>query len=236
LKFDVVKLNVNTLNANVFKIYFLKPLIKAYFWFMQDSFRLQLPFILASNSPRRKEILTQAGFQFSVLPTDVDESFSAEMSAQDVPVMLAERKAKALAESCTNALILAADTVVILDNEILNKPTDKQDALRMLKKLSGKTHQVVTGIALAGPNGLVTASDSALVRFRELADWEMAWYVRGGASLDKAGAYGVQDFIGMAGIENLEGSFYTVMGLPIYHVYQLLKPFILESKQTALAI
>lgn len=203
---------------------------------MHDSFSLQLPFILASNSPRRKEILTQAGFQFAVLPSDVDESFSTDIPPQQVPVMLAERKAQALIESCGNSLVLAADTVVILENEILNKPADKQDALRMLQKLSGKTHEVVTGIALASPNGLVTASDSAWVRFRELADWEMEWYVRGGASLDKAGAYGVQDFIGMAGIEKLEGSFYTVMGLPIFHVYQLLKPYILESKQMPLGI
>jgi septum formation protein len=203
---------------------------------MQDSFSLQLPFILASNSPRRKEILTQVGFQFSVLPSDVDESFEVQMSPQEVPVMLAERKAKALVQSCSNSLILAADTVVILDNEILNKPVDKQDAMQMLKKLSGKTHQVVTGIALATPQGIVTASDSAMVRFRELADWEITWYVRGGASLDKAGAYGVQDFIGMAGIEKLDGSFYTVMGLPIYQVYQLLQPFILESKQIPLGI
>jgi septum formation protein len=203
---------------------------------MQDSFSLQLPFILASNSPRRKEILTQAGFQFTVLPSDVDESFPHEMILQDVPVMLAERKAKALLESCANSLVLAADTVVILENEILNKPANKQDALQMLKKLSGKTHEVVTGIALASPNGIVKASDSAFVRFRDLADWEIEWYVRGGASLDKAGAYGVQDFIGMAGIEKLDGSFYTVMGLPIYHVYQLLKPFILESRQMPLGI
>ncbi len=203
---------------------------------MHDSFSLQLPFILASNSPRRKEILTQAGFQFTVLPSDVDESFPSDIPPQQVPVILAERKAKALIESCGNSLVLAADTVVILDNEILNKPADKPDALRMLQKLSGKTHEVVTGIALASPQGIITAADSAMVRFRELADWEMEWYVRGGASLDKAGAYGVQDFIGMAGIEKLEGSFYTVMGLPIYQVYQLLKPFILESKQMPLGI
>jgi septum formation protein len=203
---------------------------------MHDSFSLQLPFILASNSPRRKEILTQAGFQFAVLPSDVDESFPTDIPPQQVPVMLAERKAQALIESCGNSLVLAADTVVILDNEILNKPADKPDALRMLQKLSGKTHEVVTGIALASPQGIITAADSAKVRFRELADWEMEWYVRGGASLDKAGAYGVQDFIGMAGIEKLEGSFYTVMGLPIYQVYQLLKPFILESKQMPLGI
>jgi septum formation protein len=203
---------------------------------MQDSFSLQFPFILASNSPRRKEILTQSGFQFSVLPSDVDESFPLDMKAQEVPVMLAERKAQALLATCLNSLILAADTVVILEKEILNKPADKQEALQMLKKLSGKTHEVVTGIALATPQGIVTAADTAQVKFRELADWEMEWYVRGGSMLDKAGAYGVQDFIGMAGIEELTGSFYTVMGLPIYRVYQLLQPYILESKQIPLGI
>jgi septum formation protein len=203
---------------------------------MQDTFSLQYPFILASNSPRRKEILTQAGFQFSVLPSDVDESFPSDMKAQEVPVMLAERKAKALLETCAGSLILAADTVVILENEILNKPLDKQDALQMLTKLSGKTHEVVTGIALASPQGIITAADSAFVTFRELANWEMEWYVRGGSSLDKAGAYGVQDFIGMAGIEQLNGSFYTVMGLPIYRVYELMKPFIWESKQIPMGI
>ncbi|WP_395767963.1 Maf family protein [Aquirufa sp.] len=203
---------------------------------MQDSFSLQFPLILASNSPRRKEILTQSGFQFTVLPSDVDESFPADLNAQHVPAMLAERKARALLDTCSNTLILAADTVVILGDEILNKPADKQEALLMLKKLSGRTHEVVTGIALATPQGIVTTADSAFVKFRELADWEMEWYVRGGASLDKAGAYGVQDFIGMAGIQELNGSFYTVMGLPIYQVYQLLQPYILESKQMPLGI
>ena len=209
---------------------------KMVFLGMQDSFSLQFPFILASNSPRRKEILSQAGFQFTVLPSDVDESFPLSMPAQEVPVMLAERKAKALWDSCPNTLILSADTVVILDGEILNKPVDKPDALQMLKKLSGKTHEVVTGIALASPQGIISVADSAMVSFRELADWEMEWYVRGGSSLDKAGAYGVQDFIGMAGIKELNGSFYTVMGLPIYQVYQLLQPFILESKQIPIGI
>jgi len=105
---------------------------------MQDSFSLQFPFILASNSPRRREILSQAGFQFSVLPSDVDESFPLSMPAQEVPVMLAERKAKALWDSCPNTLILSADTVVILAGEILNKPVDKSDALHMLKSFPEK--------------------------------------------------------------------------------------------------
>ncbi len=202
---------------------------------MQQNFQLQYPLVLASNSPRRKEILSQAGFEFSILPSDVDESYESHWPLEDVPGILAQRKALALTDICRNSLILAADTVVILDQEILNKPVDKSEALHMLQKLSGKKHQVITGISLQTPHGIVNTSDVAWVTFRELAPWEIKWYVSGGACLDKAGAYGVQDFIGMAGIEKLEGSFYTVMGLPIYQVYELLKPFILDAKQGQLA-
>jgi septum formation protein len=198
---------------------------------MQTTFSLQYPLILASNSPRRKEILSQAGFSFSVLPSDVDESFEESLSLEDVPAILSKRKALALSDVHPNALILAADTVVILEGTILNKPTTKQEAYDMLSQLSGKTHQVITGITLKSPLELQTKIDSANVTFRSLAQWEIDWYVRGGSSMDKAGAYGVQDFIGMAGIASLEGSFYTVMGLPIFQVYEWLNPFILDAKQ-----
>lgn len=199
---------------------------------MQTSLTLNFPFILASNSPRRREILTQAGFDFSVLASDVDESFPIDMPLAEVPIFLSEKKAKALANINSNAIILAADTVVILGNKILNKPADKSEAREMLQILSGQTHQVITGITLISPNESVSFADSAQVTFRTLADWEMDWYVKGGFGLDRAGAYGVQDFIGMAGIQKLEGSFYTVMGLPIYHVFELLKPYILDGKQS----
>ena len=199
---------------------------------MQSTFSLQYPLILASNSPRRKEILSQAGFSFSVLPSDVDESFSSQTPLEEVPAILSERKALALSEIHPNALILAADTVVILDEKILNKPASKQEAFAMLSLLSGKTHQVITGITLQSPLGIKTKIDRADVTFRSLSHWEIDRYVRGGSSMDKAGAYGVQDFIGMAGIEKLDGSFYTVMGLPIYQVYEWLSPFILDAKQS----
>ena len=198
---------------------------------MQSTLSLSFPLILASNSPRRREILGQAGFAFSVVASDIDESFPADMPLSDVPVFLSEKKARVLADINPHAIILAADTVVILDDIILNKPADKSEAREMLKLLSGKTHEVVTGITLITPNETVSIADSAMVSFRSLADWEMDWYVKGGFGLDKAGAYGVQDFIGMAGIEKIDGSFYTVMGLPIFHVFNLLKPYILDSKQ-----
>ena len=198
---------------------------------MQSTFSLSFPLILASNSPRRREILGQAGFAFSVVASDIDESFPADMPLNEVPVFLSEKKARVLADINPNAIILAADTVVILDQLILNKPNDKSEAREMLQLLSGKTHEVVTGITLITPNETVSIADSAMVSFRSLGDWEVDWYVKGGFGLDKAGAYGVQDFIGMAGIEKMDGSFYTVMGLPIYHVFNLLKPYILDSKQ-----
>jgi len=198
---------------------------------MQSTLSLSFPLILASNSPRRREILGQAGFAFSVVASDVDESFPVDMPLSEVPVFLSEKKARVLADINPQAIILAADTVVILDDVILNKPADKSEAREMLQLLSGKTHEVVTGITLITPNETVSIADSAMVSFRSLADWEVDWYVKGGFGLDKAGAYGVQDFIGMAGIEKINGSFYTVMGLPIFHVFNLLKPYILNSKQ-----
>ena len=198
---------------------------------MQSTLSLSFPLILASNSPRRREILGQAGFAFSVVASDIDESFPSDMALNEVPVFLSEKKARVLADINPHAIILAADTVVILDDVILNKPADKSEAREMLKLLSGKTHEVVTGITLITPNETVSIADSAMVSFRSLADWEMDWYVKGGFGLDKAGAYGVQDFIGMAGIEKIDGSFYTVMGLPIFHVFNLLTPYILDSKQ-----
>jgi septum formation protein len=201
---------------------------------MQNNLTLQFPLILASNSPRRKEILSHAGFEFTTLPADIDESFPEDMLVEQVPLMLAEKKAKVLSESCRNQLILAADTVVIIDGKILNKPLDRSEARQMLLALSGRTHQVITGFALSGPDGVVSAIDESWVSFRKLADWEIDFYVRTGSGLDKAGAYGIQDFMGMVGIESIKGSYYTVMGLPIYQVYQYLLPYILESKQGVL--
>jgi len=146
---------------------------------MQSNFSLQYPLILASNSPRRKEILIQAGFSFSVLPSDVDESFDVNLPLEDVPAILSARKAQALSDFHPNALILAADTVVILEGKILNKPSTKLEAFEMLSQLSGKTHQVITGITLKSPMGIQTKTDTSKVTFRTLAQWEIDWYIRG---------------------------------------------------------
>lgn len=199
---------------------------------MESTFTLSHPLFLGSNSPRRKEILSAVGIPFTVLPADIDESFDEKMPVELVPKFLAEEKSKALVNAVlSNAIVLTADTVVIVDGKILNKPLSKKEAFEMLRTISGKTHKVVTGYAIQGPNISLVDADEALVTFRSLADWEIEFYVKTGHPMDKAGAYGIQDFIGMAGIEKINGSFYTVMGLPIFKVYQALKPFILEGKE-----
>ncbi len=182
--------------------------------------------ILGSGSPRRREILENAGFQFRVELKPTDESFSPEMLPEQVPVYLAEKKLKEFDESYRDKIVLCADTVVILNGKILNKPEGPDEASQMLRELSGKVHTVVTGIAMKSKELEVTASDRCLVYFEPLSDEEISYYLRTCKPFDKAGSYGIQDFIGMARISRLEGSFYTVMGLPVHLVYHHLKPFV----------
>ena len=197
---------------------------------------LQYPLVLASGSPRRKQLMTDAGFSFTIETRPTDESFPDTMPANEVAEYLARQKAEQfkpdfdVADS-VDRIILCADTVVILDNQILNKPQDEADARRMLKALSGRTHRVRTGVCLLAPNPATgtthmhSFTDETIVHFATLTDAEITYYIRECAPFDKAGSYGAQDFIGLVGIERLEGSFYTVMGLPTHRVYQALKPF-----------
>lgn len=188
--------------------------------------KLTKPLILASNSPRRRQILSEAGFQFEVQVKPTDEAFPATMPAAEVPVFLAEQKAAAFDGTLGNELLLTADTVVLINGEILNKPNDEDEAFVMLRKLSGQMHQVITGVCLRSSERTESFADITKVYFRELTDTEIRYYVKACSPFDKAGSYGVQDFIGMVGIERIEGSFFTVMGLPIHRVYDVLKPYI----------
>lgn len=188
--------------------------------------KLTKPLILASNSPRRRQILSEAGFQFEVQVKPTDEAFPATMPAAEVPVFLAEQKAAAFDGTLGNELLLTADTVVLINGEILNKPNDEDEAFVMLRKLSGQMHQVITGVCLRSSERTESFADITKVHFRELTDTEIRYYVKACSPFDKAGSYGVQDFIGMVGIERIEGSFFTVMGLPIHRVYDVLKPYI----------
>lgn len=195
-----------------------------------EKLNVNLPFtlVLGSNSPRRKAILSECGFEFIVQPSNIQEDFPEDLSPELVPQYLSEKKALSIKDAAPpNSLILAADTVVILEGKILNKPSNYSEAFSMLKSLSGKKHQVITGFCLIFPDGKkILKDDMAVVEFKELSDFEIDFYLQQGGGLDKAGAYGIQDYIGMIGIKKLEGSFYTVMGLPIFKIYEILLPLI----------
>lgn len=183
---------------------------------------------LASNSPRRRELLAMIVPEYSVIHgKDIDESYRSEMRATDVPEYLSKKKAAAYAsEMGSDDVIIAADTVVIIDGNILGKPADRAEACRMLRKLSGKTHTVVTGVTLVwmdnGQQCRCSFSEHTDVTFGELTDDEIREYVSRYSPLDKAGAYGIQEWTGAA-IERINGCFYNVMGLPIHRLYQVMK-------------
>jgi septum formation protein len=185
---------------------------------------LQKPLILASNSPRRQQLLRDAGFVFEVRVKPTDEDFPIAMPAEEVPVFLAQKKAQAFQTESHQALILTADTIVVVDGQILNKPQDTQEATAMLRLLSGRSHQVMTGLCLLHQGHAQVHLDVATVHFNSLSDTEIQYYIDQCRPFDKAGSYGVQDFIGMVGIPRIEGSFFTVMGLPMHLVYAALQP------------
>ena len=185
---------------------------------------LNYPLILGSKSPRRKEILTKAGFEFTTEAKDTEESYPVDMPHTEVAAFLAEKKAKAFAEDekYTNKIILTADTTVLIDNELLEKPQNEEEAFSMLSKLSGRAHQVVSGFCVLLNGKFEKYSDETLVYFNPIEE-EVIWdYIRHHKPFDKAGAYGIQEGIGLTHIEKLEGSYFTVMGLPIHKVYQAL--------------
>lgn len=181
--------------------------------------------VLASNSPRRKEILEKAGFEFTVQVKEIDESFSESIPVEDVAVYLAEKKARAFGSLAADVLIVTADTVVVVEGQILNKPQDKADAERMLWLLSNRTHEVITGVCIRTNERVISFSDKALVSIKELTAEEIAYYIETCKPFDKAGAYGIQDFFGMVCVQAIQGSFYTVMGLPAHKLYEELKPW-----------
>jgi septum formation protein len=169
--------------------------------------------------------MADAGFTFTVETRPTDEAFNPDMPVDEVAEFLARQKAAEFTANLGERLILCADTVVILDDHILNKPIDPADAHRMLRSLSGRAHRVRTGVCLLSPEGMTSFTDEATVYFTDLTDEEIDYYIKVCQPFDKAGAYGAQDFIGLVGVHRLEGSFYTVMGLPTHRVYQALLPY-----------
>jgi len=183
--------------------------------------------ILASNSPRRRELLSGLDLEYEVkvLP-DIEEGYPEGLSIEEIPRYIAAEKAAAYKDiMADNDLIITADTVVVLGDEVLGKPTDLNDAKRMLRKLSGKTHQVVTGVYLMTKEKERGFSVVTGVTFKELSDEEIDYYVEKYHPLDKAGAYGIQEWIGYIGVTGLNGSYYNVMGLPVQRIYNELLLF-----------
>lgn len=183
--------------------------------------------ILASKSPRRQELLKGIGINFSILTKEVDESYSKNISVFDVAPFLSLKKAKAFDESelPENYLIITADTVVIVDDTILGKPKTVEDATNMLRLLSGKKHSVVTGVTIHTKDKTKTFSVTSKVSFEVLDEEEIEFYVNEYKPFDKAGSYGIQEWIGYIGVNAVEGSYFNVMGLPTQKLYQMLKRF-----------
>ena len=179
------------------------------------------PLILASKSPRRSQLLTEAGFQFTIATFDTNEDFDPETPPLEVAPLLAQRKARAGAHLITDReIILAADSTVVIGNKILNKPEDYLDAFRMIRMLSGKKHTVVTGVCLLSKEQEKVFSGITDVWFDELTDEEIDYYIKTCKPYDKAGAYGAQEWIGHCKINRIEGTYQNVMGLPVDLVYK----------------
>lgn len=179
---------------------------------------------LASGSPRRKELLASLGVDFQVRTKPTDETFSSDMAPKEVAAYLAKIKAEAFAHDITpEELIITADTVVIHHQQILGKPADKAEAQQMLQLLSGDVHWVITGVCIFYEGNYHTFSETTKVTFKELTNWEINYYIDHYQPFDKAGAYGIQEWIGMVGIERIEGDYYNVVGLPLRTVYENLR-------------
>ncbi len=183
--------------------------------------------ILASGSPRRRELLSSIGLEYTVRTIEgISEEYPAILIAEEVPQFISRKKAQAYRDTMNkNELIITADTVVALDNKILGKPQDKNEAVEMLQFLSGRTHQVITGVTIMTETREETFATTSHVTVAQLQDNEIEYYIEKYKPYDKAGAYGIQEWIGMIGVTGIEGSFFNVMGLPIQRLYTLLKTF-----------
>lgn len=180
--------------------------------------------ILASQSPRRIELLGGLNIKFEVMVLDVNEDFPAQMVGVDIPMFLAEKKANAYKHIMDeHTMIITADTIVWHEGKVLGKPVDETDARRMLRALSGKTHQVITGVCISTLQRRKVFHVISDVRFARLAEAEIEYYLQNFKPYDKAGSYGVQEWIGFVGVEHINGSYFNVMGLPVQRLYNELK-------------
>jgi septum formation protein len=182
--------------------------------------------ILASKSPRRKQLLEWAEIPFDVIVKDTDEMYPATLSIEKVPVYIARNKALAVKEELSHdRLILAADTIVVLNGKVIGKPTSMENAIEILTELSGQVHQVITGVVLLRDNVEIAFADITEVEFHKLTKQQIEFYVAKYQPYDKAGAYAIQEWIGVVGIKRVKGDFYNVMGLPVSRVMKAIMEF-----------
>lgn len=184
--------------------------------------------ILASQSPRRKQLLEQAELSFTIKTAHTNEDFPDNLEVALIPLFIADSKARAVLDTLTDeerdkALVIAADTVVVLENRIIGKPADEEDAKAILRDLSGKVHQVITGVVILTAGGREEITEITEVHFHPLTDEQITHYVSRYQPMDKAGAYAIQEWIGLVGIRKIDGDFYNVMGLPVNKVLQILQ-------------
>jgi septum formation protein len=183
--------------------------------------------VLASKSPRRAQLLKEAGFNFRIHQMEVNEDFSSEMPVAEVAAYLADKKASAADIDIINEneILLTADSVVVINNQILNKPVNKEEAFEMLQQLSDRTHIVYTGVCLRNKEKKIVFSNQTNVTFGKLSDHEIHYYIEQFNPMDKAGSYGIQEWIGFCKIRKIEGEYANVMGLPVYAIYEELLKF-----------
>lgn len=188
---------------------------------MFDDWRI----ILASQSPRRRELLGGLGIEFSVeAAKDSDESYPEDLPHDAIPAFLARRKSETFQRQLSqNEILITADTLVFLDEKVLGKPESREEAFEMLRLLSGRKHHVLTGVCLRTREKTVSLTDTTEVVFEEMSDDEINYYIDNYKPFDKAGSYGIQDWVGLSSISSINGSYFNVMGLPVHQVYQALK-------------
>lgn len=185
--------------------------------------------ILASKSPRRQALIEEMGFPFEVRIKDVEEIYPLDLESGKVPVFLAELKSTPLIDSLKEGeILITSDTVVINQGKILGKPKDKNEAFEMLKSLSGNSHKVITGVCMRSINQSISFAETTIVHFSALTDTEINFYIDKYQPYDKAGAYGIQEWIGAIAISKIEGCYYNVMGLPVHKVYRTLQDFFVK--------
>jgi septum formation protein len=188
-----------------------------------DKFRI----ILASSSPRRQQLLRDMGLQFDVVVREYEESYPEDLKGEEIALYLASQKAGSFKNQISgNEIVITADTIVWCNNELLGKPADVADAKRMIRTLSGNTHEVITGVTILSSLKEKTFSESTRVTFEKLTNEEVDYYIDNYKPYDKAGAYGIQEWIGIAACSRIEGSYFNVVGLPVHRLYRELKKFL----------